>query len=268
MEPPSDRNAGLTDILREALQLADETIQDALGSEDPACLAVLHHVTLLSRDAAAVSLLCREGFSDSALLQLRRIWETSLRLQYIRMKPAPRGQEFLEHGWVREKQALRKVAQSPSSILQDPYGEAIRQDPRLAEKVQELETAAESVSEGARAKADGPRDIRKLWPIGSMANDLGRRNEYDYIYDFLSERSHGGPDVAKDLFTEDASGNISVNIRDYAELCLGQAASWLLYGLDALAQLVAPDRCQDATRLFAQLEREVNIQVPQVAQEV
>lgn len=241
------------DILARSLDLAGGAIIAGLDEEDAVGLAILHHLVVIWRDAQAIQTLCDAGLSDTSLLPLRRSWESVLRLQYIQVEPIARARAFIEESWVRVTRVFDEVSEVAGGSSSGSIASAISADPRMEATRRAIAAAREHVSEEAVARAemkDRPRDAS----VARMAKDLHRLEEYNFLYSFLCERTHGAANASKDLLSLGETGSLRLAPQDYTEMSTRMVTAYLLYASMELLKHRQSSESQACQELLDRLE--------------
>lgn len=242
-----------SNLLLRALNLVRGLLADSLEPKDDFAWVVLHHLGVASRDAEGVRVLCEQGLSDLALLVLRRLWENTIQLEYIRAAPETRTRQFLEEAWVEEYRTFTNARRRAASESSSSVAQALLADPRAQKKLQELESLKGRVSEDARQRAE-KSTLRPLWRLSDMTRELGVEDQFRFLYSFLSQRAHVGVDLAKDYWRKEQSGGaIRLEASDYSSMALGLACAWLLSVALVFAERYAPSLSGDIQRLLDEL---------------
>ncbi|HXE73023.1 MAG TPA: DUF5677 domain-containing protein [Candidatus Nitrosotenuis sp.] len=198
---------------------------------------VLHHLIVARRDAAGIQALCRANLSDVALLLVRRFWENTIRLEYIRAQVEPRSRQFLEEAWVEDYRTLCRARRRVASHAAAPFAREILNDPRSARKIEQIEKLAPKLSDSARQRAESGSS-RALWSAAQMARELGKEEEYEFVYSFLSQRAHAGADIARDYWSEGSGGTFDFQVQDYSSMARTLACAWLLHVTDVYFEIL------------------------------
>jgi len=244
------RPIGERDLLCGAIDLTGAVLAQRRELTDDFAWVALHHLAVAHRDAQGILALCDQALSDVSLLLVRRLWENTIRLEFIRQEPQPRSREFLEEAWVEEYRMLSKArrrAETASTVAQ-----SLLSDPRAREKLETLEAQKELVSKSARQRAEA-LGSRPLWSLREMAQAVGVDEQYEFLYSFLSQRGHAGADLAKDYWREGPQGTLRTAFSDYSGMALGMACAWLLHLGMVFVEQYDPARAEGFSQLLSEL---------------
>lgn len=197
------------EILEQFVELGEEMLRSRSGGE----LTHFQVVTLgflvrSMRDARAVILLCRQDFTEQALVLARSIWEAAVTVEYIRREdPEERALLYIEYDPVLRWRMLQKAVRNPDLRGSVSFLEA--QQTRKQEFA-DLERRYHAV----QARYPKPR----YWSgksLRAMAENLEILSDYLFAYSWMSEQAHVEVTAIGRQFALQGSNTLRENIPDY-----------------------------------------------------
>lgn len=200
---------------------------------------VLHGTAVrMIRNCDAVFALAERNFGEQALMVVRSMWESALHLQYIAAgceSPWRRAKLYLDFVDVYRGQIVRSARQNPNFDA----SQAVLSDPAYVSSVDQAYSDVE---------ADFPNKHR--WTAASirdMAQELGRLDEYLFLYGPLCQETHGSSVALIEQFVKAEDGRWVYSGGRYRREALGLASNYLLQVLgvyEVVFQASLPEQCR------------------------